>query len=369
METMGRLMFNNIYKDKKVFITGHTGFKGSWLSLWLTELGSKVIGYSLDYPSMPNHFSLLKIDVITIQGDIRDRDNLLKALQKYEPDIVFHLAAQPLVRKSYINPYETFEINVMGTLNLFECCRSIDSVKAIINVTTDKCYENKEWIWGYRENEPLGGYDPYSASKACSEILTASYRRSFLNLNEYNKTHKTLLASVRAGNVIGGGDWGEDRLIPDLMRAVSKNEKAFIRNPNAIRPWQFVLEPLSGYLLLGQQLLEGNKDFADAWNFGPDDKDCKNVEYIVTKSKSIWDKISYEITNPDPEFHEATFLKLDCSKAKSLLKWTPILNIEEALNLTINWYKKYYEEGKIVSLDNLFYYTELAKKQNVIWIE
>lgn len=362
-------MFKSIYKNRVVLITGHTGFKGSWLSLWLQFLGAKVVGYSLDPPSEPNHYSLLKLKIASIKGDVRDKKKLLNVIEDYKPEIIFHLAAQPLVRYSYINPYETFDVNVMGTLNLFECSKKAGSIKAIINVTSDKCYENKEWFWGYRENEPLGGHDPYSASKACAEILTASYRRSFFNLDKYDKEHKTLLASVRAGNVIGGGDWGEDRLIPDLVKVVQKKEKTIIRNPNAIRPWQYVLEPLSGYLLLGQYLLEGKKEYADAWNFGPNESDCKNVEYVVSNAKKIWRKINYHLSNKKNDFHEAMFLKLDCNKAKTLLSWTPVLDFEKALELTISWYRDYYEKGKINSKNDLLKYIELAKKNNAVWLD
>ena len=278
-------MFRGVYKGKKVLVTGHTGFKGSWLSLWLIKLGAKVIGYALEPPTNSNHFELLNLDMVSIIGDIRDRDRLNAIFKKYKPEVVFHLAAQPLVRYSYINPVETFETNVMGTINVFEACRITESVKAIVNITSDKCYENKEWIWGYRESDPLGGYDPYSASKGCAELVTSSYRKSFFNPEDYSKKHNTLLASARSGNVIGGGDWGKDRLIPDIVRAISKNEKLYIRNPKATRPWQHVLEPLSGYLFLGQMLLEGKTEFADAWNFGPNEGCHTDVETVVKKIK------------------------------------------------------------------------------------
>lgn len=248
-------LFDQIYKGKTCFITGHTGFKGSWLAYWLTKMGAKVIGYSLNPPTNPNHFELLKNKYISIIGDIRDRKFLHDTILKHKPDIVFHLAAQTIVRHSYKDPVETFETNVLGTLSVFEACRKTSSVRAIINVTSDKCYENKEWSWGYRENDQMGGWDPYSASKGCSEILTSSYRNSFLNLEDYGEKHNIILASVRAGNVIGGGDWGEDRLIPDIVLSTSKGEKVEIRNPKSTRPWQHVLEPLSGYLTLGWKLI------------------------------------------------------------------------------------------------------------------
>src|SRR5208283_3356263 len=267
------MMFGDVYTGKKVLITGHTGFKGSWLAMWLQELGANIVGYSLNPPSNPNHFDLLiqpsgpltlrPSDPPTLQsviGDILDADKLFDTFQRYRPEIVFHMAAQPLVRYSYRNPVETFETNVMGTINVFEACRNTDSVRAVVNVTSDKCYENREWVWGYHENDPMGGYDPYSASKGCAELITASYRRSF-----FNAEASALLASARAGNVVGGGDWADDRLIHDIMRAVSNNEKVIIRNPGHTRPWQHVLEPLSGYLMLGQKLLEARQEFAEGW--------------------------------------------------------------------------------------------------------
>lgn len=363
------MLFNNIYKGKKVLITGHTGFKGSWLSLWLIKLGADVIGYALEPPTKPSHFELLNLNMISIIGDIRDRDKLNSIIKTYKPDIVFHLSAQPLVRYSYINPLETFEINVMGTINLFEACRNTESVKAIVNVTSDKCYENKEWIWGYRENDPLGGYDPYSASKACAELVTISYRNSFFNPEDYGKKHNILLASVRSGNVIGGGDWGRDRLIPDIVRAITKNKKLYIRNPKATRPWQHVLEPLSGYLMLGQKLLEGRKEFADAWNFGPSDEGHINVETVVKSVKKRWNKFEYGIDSMSDNLHEAGLLKLDCSKAYTLLHWKPVWSFEKALDLTVRWYRGYYEEGKIYTEEDLEEYINDAKRLNLEWVD
>jgi len=358
--------FNRVYRGKKVLVTGHTGFKGSWLSLWLIKLGAEVIGYSLDPPTKPSHFELLNLDMVSIIGDIRDRDNLNTTFKTYKPDIVFHLAAQPLVRYSYINPVETFETNVIGTINVFEACKNTESVRAIVNITSDKCYENKEWIWGYRENDPMGGHDPYSASKGCAELVTSSYRRSFFTPDDYGKKHNILLASVRSGNVIGGGDWGEDRLIPDVVKAISKNEKLYIRNPKATRPWQHVLEPLSGYLMLGQKLLEGRKDFADAWNFGPNEESHINVETVVKSMKERWDRFEYEIdTESNP--HEAKLLKLDCSKAHTLLCWKPVWDFEKSLDVTVRWYKEYYGDGRIYSLKDLEEYINSAEVKNIEW--
>ena len=360
-------LFGRVYKDKTVFITGHTGFKGSWLAYWLLKMSAKVIGYSLEPPTNPNHFELLKSDYISIIGDIRDKEFLQKAILKNKPDIVFHFAAQPIVKQSYIDPVETFETNVLGTLNVFEACRKYNFVKTIINVTSDKCYENKEWIWGYRESDPMGGFDPYSASKGCSEILTSSYRNSFLNVNDYGKKHNTLLASARAGNVIGGGDWAQDRLIPDIIRATSKGEKVLIRNPKATRPWQHVLEPLSGYLTLGWKLLEGNKEFATGWNFGPELENNVPVSEIVNKSKKYWKDIAFTEHTNDDSVHEANLLMLDCSKVNKLLKWKSIWNFSLTLKKTIEWYKTFYQTESINTMDNLNSYIHDAKKKRIVW--
>jgi len=334
----------NIYKGKKVFLTGHTGFKGSWLCLLLNHLGAKVYGYALQPPTRPSLYETAEIDglITSCIADVRDYQTLLKTLKEVEPDIVIHLAAQPLVRDSYKNPIDTYDINVMGVVHLLEAIRHTQSVRAVVNVTTDKCYENREWLWGYRENEPMGGYDPYSNSKSCSELVTASFRNSFFNPAEYGKTHQVALASARAGNVIGGGDWAEDRLIPDFFRAISRNEKVIIRNPNAIRPWQHVLEPLYGYLLLGAKLYTEGCEYAEGWNFGPDDSDAKPVEWIINTICSLWgENAAYALDNRSQP-HEATYLKLDCSKAKARLGWNPKWNIETALNKIADWTKAYY---------------------------
>jgi len=324
------------YQDRRVFITGHTGFKGSWLCLWLHAMGATVTGYALSPPTEPSLYELCRIDelVNTIIADVRDANTLVRAMAEVEPEIVIHMAAQPLVGDSYKNPMETFAINVMGTVHLLEAVRACKSVKAVINVTTDKVYENREWVWGYRENEPLGGYDPYSCSKACSELITAAYHRSFFN-------HSPAIATARAGNVIGGGDWGQDRLIPDCIRAFLKDKPVHLRNPYAIRPWQHVLEPLFGYLLLAQRLVEDGPRFAGAWNFGPCDQDAKNVECVVATLCEKWgNDVSYIIDAGDHP-HEATCLKLDSSKAMALLDWRPEWDFNTAIKAIVSWTKAY----------------------------
>ncbi len=333
-------LFSNIYKGRKVLITGHTGFKGSWLCLILNKIGADVYGYALEPPTNPSLFKEAKIDelVTSYIGDIRNLNYLQKVMLQIQPEIVIHMAAQPLVRESYKIPVETYSVNVMGTVHLLEVCRHINSVKAIVNVTTDKCYENKEWHWGYRENEPMGGYDPYSNSKGCSELVTSAYLNSYFNPKEYSR-HGVALASARAGNVIGGGDWADDRLIPDFIRAISKGKKVKIRSPYAIRPWQHVLEPLSGYLTLALKLFTEGSAFSQAWNFGPDDKDAQNVEWITKTICNLWgDGASFNVdANPQP--HEANYLKLDCSKAKAELNWYPKWNIETTLKSIVDWNK------------------------------
>jgi CDP-glucose 4,6-dehydratase len=360
-------LFNGIYKDKKVLITGHTGFKGSWLAFWLTKMGANVVGYSLTPPTEPNHFDLLDLNVDTVIGDIGDKKKLYETFLKYKPEIVFHLAAQPLVRLSYKEPIETLETNIIGTANVYEACKKTDSVKAIINVTSDKCYENKEWIWGYRENDEMGGYDPYSVSKGCSELITSAYRNSFFNTDEYKKSHNVLLASCRAGNVIGGGDWAEDRLLPDIIKATEKGLKVEIRSPYSTRPWQHVLEPLSGYLLVGQKLLEEKKEFASAWNFGPSEDGEITVKQVAEYCKKYWDEIDFELLNLDIKLHEASLLKLDCSKAYSELNWKSVWNAEITFDKTINWYKKYSQDKMINTESDLNYFIADAKIQNIEW--
>ncbi|MFA6587795.1 MAG: CDP-glucose 4,6-dehydratase [Patescibacteria group bacterium] len=359
-------LFNGIYKDKKVFLTGNTGFKGSWLALWLTKLGAQVHGYSLDIPTKPSHFELLKLEIDTEFGDILDKKRLHTAIDSFKPDIVFHMAAQPLVRKSYALPVETFETNIIGTLNVLESCRKA-GIRTIINITSDKCYENKEHLRGYTEDDPMGGKDPYSASKGCAELVANSYRHSFFNLNQYGKSHSTLLADVRAGNVIGGGDWADDRLIPDLIKAASINQKVIIRYPRSIRPWQHVLEPLSGYLQLGWKLLEGKLEFAQNWNFGPNNESDLTVNEVIERSKKIWDKIDYQIQESSENFHEAGLLKLDSTKARSQLKWSSVWDLNQTFEKTIAWYKNYYLNSQIFSEKDLDDYIQDAQKAGLAW--
>jgi CDP-glucose 4,6-dehydratase len=335
-------LFNSIYEGRKVLVTGHTGFKGSWLCLLLHKLGADVYGYALEPPTNPSIYKEANIDTLVTSyiGDIRDLDYLTKIVKDVQPEIVIHMAAQALVRESYRTPVETYAVNVMGTVNLLEACRKTSSVKAIVNVTTDKCYENREWHWGYRENEPMGGYDPYSNSKGCSELVTASYRNSFFNPQIYSE-HGVALASARAGNVIGGGDWADDRLIPDFIRAISRGDEVMIRSPYAIRPWQHVLEPLTGYLTLAAKLYCDGALYAQGWNFGPEDKDAKNVEWITRTICEIWGEGASFRVDSNPQPHEANYLKLDCSKAKAELTWQPRWDIRTTLQSIVDWNKAY----------------------------
>jgi CDP-glucose 4,6-dehydratase len=330
----------SFWRGKKVFLTGHTGFKGAWLSIWLHAMGARVTGYSLLPPTKPSLFSLARVGALvrSVRGDVRDLGRLARAVAAARPEIVFHMAAQPLVRASYKDPVETYGVNVMGTVHLLESIRRVRGVRAVVNVTTDKCYENREWVWGYREDEPMGGYDPYSNSKGCSELLTSSYRRSFFNHADF-KNHGVALASARAGNVIGGGDWASDRLIPDCIRALLAGRKIRVRSPLAIRPWQHVLEPLSGYLVLAQRLHEQGPDFAEGWNFGPDEGDSKPVGWIVDKMCSLWGNGASYAVDRGRHPHEANHLKLDCSKAKARLGWRPRWTLETALDKIIEWTK------------------------------
>jgi len=323
------------WRGKRVFLTGHTGFKGSWLSLWLQALGAELHGFALAAPTTPSLFTEAGVarGMVSTIGDIRESKDLLAAMDRCKPDIVIHMAAQPLVRYSYREPVETYSTNVMGTVHLLEAVRQhLGTVRAVVNVTTDKCYENREWVWGYREDEPMGGHDPYSSSKGCAELVTNAYRQSFFQKS------KVALASARAGNVIGGGDWAEDRLVPDILRAFEKGEPVIVRNPHATRPWQHVLEPLSGYLLLAQHLYTEGQAFAGGWNFGPLDDGARPVEWIVTKMAELWGKDASWQHDGSEHPHEANFLKLDISKARAGLGWTPRWDLGTALAHITQWH-------------------------------
>lgn len=328
------------WHGKRVLMTGHTGFKGSWLSLWLQSMGAQVTGYSLNPPTNPSLFEVAEVGkgMVSIIGDIRDLEKLRAAFTEHKPEIVIHMAAQPLVRYSYIEPVETYSTNVMGTVNLLEAVRNTPSVKTVVNITSDKCYENREWVWGYRENEAMGGYDPYSSSKGCAELVASAYRNSYFNPEKYQE-HGVAIASARAGNVIGGGDWAGDRLIPDILRAIMQGKPVNIRSPHAIRPWQHVLEPLAGYLQLAQKLYEEGPAYAEGWNFGPNDEDAKPVQWIVESLTKSWGEGASWILDGGNHPHEAHYLKLDCSKAKTRLNWQPRWRLENALGAIIDWHR------------------------------
>lgn len=335
------VMNHSFWNNKKVLITGHTGFKGSWLSYWLHSLGAKVIGYALPPPTHPSLFELIHLKnlIQSHQGDIKDFNHLNQLIKHEQPEIVFHLAAQSLVRESYQDPLETYATNIMGTANLLEALRKNECTRVAIIVTSDKCYENREWWWGYRETDALGGHDPYSSSKGCAELVTAAYRHSYFS----KANHPLFLASVRAGNVIGGGDFAKDRLIPDFFRAIEQKTTLKIRYPNAIRPWQHVLEPLNGYIMLAERLWDNGDLYADSWNFGPRDQDAKSVAWIANFLKNNYDdeNINWECEQQIHHPHEAHYLKLDTSKSQLKLNWQPRLSLENALKLTINWQKAY----------------------------
>jgi CDP-glucose 4,6-dehydratase len=351
----------DFWQGKRVFLTGHTGFKGSWLSLWLSLLGAKVKGYSLNPPTFPSLFNEARVSkVIDSQiDDIRDQETLHESMLKFNPDILIHMAAQPLVRYSYDAPIETYEVNVIGTAKVLEVARSCINLRAIVNITTDKCYENEERNKSYKENDPMGGYDPYSSSKGCAELVTSAYRRSFLQVLNIG------LASVRAGNVIGGGDWADDRLIPDILRSFEKNTPVVIRNPKATRPWQHVLEPLSGYLILAQKLYKEQNKYSQGWNFGPHEQDIQPVKWILDKMISKWPKSSWELDN-DFNPHEASFLKLDISKAQSKLGWKPTWALDQALEKIINWHKAWLnkEDMQAVCLAEIEEYMKEMNNEN-----
>jgi len=338
----GLVLNPGFWRGKRVLLTGHTGFKGSWLSLWLQSMGAQVTGYALVPPTNPCLFEIAEVaqGMTSIIGDIRDLAKLQAVFTEYQPEIVIHMAAQPLVRYSYQNPVETYSTNVMGTVHLLEAVRNTPGVKAVVNITTDKCYQNREWVWGYRENEPMGGFDPYSNSKGCAELVSAAYRSSFFNADTYAQ-HGVATATVRAGNVIGGGDWAQDRLIPDILSAFEQGRKVDIRNPHAIRPWQHVMEPLRGYLTLAEQLFEHGPSFGEGWNFGPNDEDAKPVGWIVVQMAALWGTDAQWQVDAGEHPHEAHYLKLDISKARSRLDWHPALCLKDALALIIDWSKQH----------------------------
>lgn len=339
-----------VINKSRVLITGHNGFKGSWLTLWLLKLGSSVAGYALEPDSSPCHFSSLNLDVDETYGDIRNFDTLKKKFSLFKPDIVFHLAAQPIVRRSYREPLYTLETNVIGTSNVLECCRLTPSVKAAVIITSDKCYENTGWEWGYREADNLGGHDTYSTSKACAELIVQSYRRSF---------PETLTATCRSGNVVGGGDWSNERLVPDIMRAVTRGVPSEIRNPEATRPWIHVLEPLRGYILLGAHLLSGHEEFCLPFNFGPDPSDIMKVKDVISLMKISWPDISSIYKSDLSNSQEAAFLTLDSTRAAEMLGWSPFWNCSEAFSQTVDWYRSYIESNKLVTENQLLKYMEM----------
>ena len=357
-------MKNSFWLNKKVLITGHTGFKGSWLSLWLQNLGAQVTGIALAPSSTPNLFEVASVGqgMKSSIGDIRDLNFIRHSIKEFQPEIVFHLAAQSLVRPSYEFPVETYATNVMGTVHLLEAIRQTSTVKSVVCVTSDKCYENKEWVWGYRENDPMGGYDPYSNSKGCAELVVSAYRSSFFSSK--NQGHSTTgLASARAGNVIGGGDWSSDRLLPDIIAAYQKATPVLIRNPKSIRPWQHVLEPLGGYMMLAEALHSKREGFSEAWNFGPNEDGAKSVEWILQKINILLEKkdLSWKVLGGDHP-HEANYLKLDISKATDKLDWKPKLVLTDALRMTLEWVSAH-EKGadmRKFCLDQIKYYEELG---------
>ncbi|MGI9860903.1 CDP-glucose 4,6-dehydratase [Moorella naiadis] len=362
------ILFDNTYAGKTVLVTGHTGFKGSWLALWLHVLGAKVIGYALEPPTDPSMFDSINLSskITHIVGDVRDFDYVSTILETYQPEIIFHLAAQPLVRLSYYEPRLTYETNVMGTVNLLEAVRHTPSVRVVVNITSDKCYDNKEWDYSYRENDSLGGFDPYSSSKGCAELVTSSYRNSF-----FSKPDGVRVASARAGNVVGGGDWAVDRIVPDCIRSLQANLPVSIRNPHAIRPWQHVLEPLSGYLWLGSLLWTKGQTYAGAWNFGPDSRSNITVQEVVEKIIKTWGSGTWQASSETGvKLHEARFLKLDCTKANNLLRWYPVYNIDQTLKVTTSWYREYYRRTVDMydySIRDIENYVRAALMQGVAW--
>lgn len=356
------IQFNDCYRGSRVLITGHTGFKGSWLAFWLTELGAQICGISLDPETQPNHWDQLDLSIDDRRLDIRNAEKLKSAIESFSPEIVFHLAAQSLVRRSYREPVDTWSCNVMGTAHVLEACRQVAGVRAIVAATSDKVYENRESQLGYRESDRLGGHDPYSASKAACELLIGSYQNAF-----FNSKNSPLLASARAGNVIGGGDWSEDRLIPDLVRSVTQHKALVIRSPHATRPWQHVLDCLAGYLLLGQRLLESRREFADAWNFSPASEDNRTVAEVLNSLQAQWPELKWQETEA-PQPHEATALHLDHAKARNMLAWRPVWNLDRALEVTTDWYRQFYAQQVALTGKQLASFIADAGSAGETWV-
>jgi CDP-glucose 4,6-dehydratase len=350
----GVVMNPSFWQGKRVLLTGHTGFKGSWLSLWLQFLGADVLGYSLQPPTEVNLFELATVasGMKSVVGDVRDLNHLQQVIADYQPEIVIHMAAQPLVRESYRNPVETYATNVMGTVHLLEAVRQVHEVRVVVNVTSDKCYENREWVWGYREDEPMGGYDPYSNSKGCAELVTAAYRNSFFNPQSYSE-HGVAVATARAGNVIGGGDWATDRLVPDVLKSLMAGQTVLIRHPHATRPWQHVLEPLNGYLTLAEHLYKDGATFSEGWNFGPNESDVKPVSWIVDQLYSLWGSDISWTQETAAQVHEAHCLKLDCSKARTKLGWQPKLDLKTALAWVVDWTRSFQSGANMRSVTEM----------------
>lgn len=362
----GMAVTTSFWHKKKVFITGHTGFKGSWLSLWLQQLGAVLCGYALSPPTEPSLFQLAKVGnkMVSLTGDVRDSNVLYQAIQKHRPEIIFHLAAQALVRKSYQDPVGTFASNVMGTVHLLEAARQTDSVRVIVIVTSDKCYENKEWFWGYRETDPMGGFDPYSCSKGCAELITSAYRNSYFKPS--SSVHpRVAVATARAGNVIGGGDWAEDRLVSDIMRSILNHKPVLIRNPDAIRPWQHVLEPLNGYLLLAEKLWENGNEFSGGWNFGPADHDIVPVGILTRQIIDLWGHGAKWVCHQGEHPHEAHYLRLDSSKARLKLGWQPVLTLAETLQWIVEWYQVYTQNQEMqpITLEQIRRFKQLRNER------